>query len=146
MEMLVVMTILGLLAAITAPSIGAGLDSVRLRSATGSVSAFLNAAVNYSERHQQPVEVVISPKESHLAAYSNDGGLARELKLPDTIVLESVLPPAGDDGEPVRRLVLLPGAAVPGVGIQIASRRGARRIVRLDPMTGFPRVESVEAR
>jgi len=37
----------------------------------------------------------------------------------------------------------MPGATVPGIGIQIANRRGTRRIVRLDPMTGFPRVESV---
>jgi hypothetical protein len=37
----------------------------------------------------------------------------------------------------------MPGATVPGIGIQIANTRGARRIVRLDPMTGFPRVESV---
>ena len=143
MEMVVVMAIIGLMAAITAPSVSAGLDSVRLVSATGSISAFLNAAVNYSERHQQPVELVITPRESRLAAYSNDGGLRRELNLPDGILLEGVLPQIPDDQDPVRRLVLLPGASVPGIGIQIASRRGARRIVRLDPMTGFPTVESV---
>jgi hypothetical protein len=38
----------------------------------------------------------------------------------------------------------MPGASVPGIGIQIANQRGTRRIVRLDPMTGFPRVESVD--
>jgi hypothetical protein len=38
----------------------------------------------------------------------------------------------------------MPGASVPGIGIQIANQRGKRRIVRLDPMTGFPRVESVD--
>ena len=32
---------------------------------------------------------------------------------------------------------------LPGMGVQIANRRGLRRIVRIDPMTGFPRVESV---
>jgi hypothetical protein len=37
----------------------------------------------------------------------------------------------------------MPGGAIPGIGVQIANRRGGRRIVRLDPMTGFPRVESV---
>jgi hypothetical protein len=39
--------------------------------------------------------------------------------------------------------MLMPGATVPGIGIQLANGHGARRIVRLDPMTGFPRVESV---
>jgi hypothetical protein len=33
---------------------------------------------------------------------------------------------------------------VPGITIQIANQHGGRRRVRLDPMTGFPRVESVE--
>jgi hypothetical protein len=37
----------------------------------------------------------------------------------------------------------MPGATMPGIGIQLANRRGTRRIVRLDTMTGFPRVESV---
>jgi hypothetical protein len=47
------------------------------------------------------------------------------------------------EGTPARRLILMPGGAVPGIGVQLANRHGARRIIRLDPMTGFPRVESV---
>jgi hypothetical protein len=54
-----------------------------------------------------------------------------------------VLPRNPDDPQGARRLILMPGATVPGIGIQIANQRGVRRIVRLDPMTGFPRVESV---
>jgi type II secretory pathway pseudopilin PulG len=137
MEMLVVMAIIGLLAAVAAPSVGAGIDSVRLSTATGSISAFLNSAVNYTERHQQAVEVIIAAKENRLSAFSNDGGFARELTLPDGILLEAVQPETSE-------LILLPGATVPGIGIQIANRHGGRRRVRLDPMTGFPRVESVQ--
>jgi hypothetical protein len=54
-----------------------------------------------------------------------------------------VLPRNPDDPQGARRLILMPGASVPGIGIQIANQRGTRRIVRLDPMTGFPHVESV---
>jgi prepilin-type N-terminal cleavage/methylation domain-containing protein len=146
MEMLVVMAIIGLIVAVATPSVGAGIDSVRLVSATDSISAFLNSAVNYAERRQQPVELVISPKENRFAAYSNDGGLNRELTLPDGIQLTALQPPIPEDTDPVRRLVLMPGASVPGIGIEIANRRGARRSIRLDPMTGFPRVESVETK
>jgi hypothetical protein len=32
---------------------------------------------------------------------------------------------------------------VPAIAIQLANRRNAHRRIRLDPMTGFPRVESV---
>ncbi len=142
MEMLVVMAVIGLIVAVATPSVTAGIDSVRMASAVDSISAFLNSAVNYSERRQQPVELVISPREARLSAYSNDGGLNRELNLPDGILLEAVLPQIPDEIE--RRLVLMPGASVPGVGIQVGNRRGAHRLVRLDPMTGFPRVESVD--
>ena len=139
MEMLVVMAIIGLIVAVTTPSVSAGIDSVRMASATDSISAFLNAAVNYSERRQQAVLVVISSKESKLSAWSNEPGFERELILPDGIQIEDQDPERAE-----RRLILMPGATVPGIGIQIANRRGARRIVRLDPMTGFPRAESVQ--
>jgi type II secretory pathway pseudopilin PulG len=144
MELLVVMAIVGLIVAVSAPSVGAGLDSVRLATAADSIAGFLNSAVNHAERRQQPVEVVIAPKEGRLSAYSNEPGYKREMTLPDGILIEAVLPRIADE-EPaaVRRLILMPGATVPGIGIQFANRRGGRRIVRLDPMTGFPRTESV---
>jgi prepilin-type N-terminal cleavage/methylation domain-containing protein len=146
LEMVVVVAIIGLIAGISFPAASAGIDSMRLASAADSLASFLNAAVNRAERRQQPLELVISPKDNLLALYSNDPKFTRELKMPDGVTIEAVLPKIPDDFEGVRRLILLPGATVPGIGIQIANRRGARRIVRLDPMTGFPRVESVETK
>ncbi len=77
--------------------------------------------------------------------YSNEAGFERELKMPDGIAIEAVLPRIGDsvDSQEGRRLILLPGATVPGIGIQIANGHGTRRIISLDPMTGFPKVASV---
>jgi hypothetical protein len=63
--------------------------------------------------------------------------------MPDGVAIEAVLPQELEENGP-RRLILMPGGAVPGIGVQVANRHGSRRIVRLDPMTGFPRVESVE--
>lgn len=141
-EMLVVMTIIGLLAGLSYPSVSAGVDSVRLRSATDSVASILNSAVNRSERRQEAVEVVISPKENAISLYSNTPGFERRLKMPEGVTLEAVLPAEPEEEGP-RRLVLMPGGTVPAIGVQIANHHGSRRIVRLDPMTGFPRVESV---
>jgi prepilin-type N-terminal cleavage/methylation domain-containing protein len=142
-EMMVVVAIIGLITAISFPAASAGIDSVRLVSATDSVATFLNSAVNRVERRQQPIELEISSRENRLSLYSNEPGFTRELKMSDGIVIEGVLPEfAEEDGGP-RRFLLMPGATVPGIGIQIGNRRGAHRIVRLDPMTGFPRVESV---
>ena len=144
MEMLVVVGIIGLIAAVSVPSVSAGIDSVRITSSTRSVASFLNAALNQAERRQTAVEVTISPKENRLAAWSAEPGFRRELQLPDGIRIEALLPHLEND-DPVRRLVLLPGDSAPGIGIQLANSHGAHRLVRLDPMTGFPRVESVHS-
>jgi hypothetical protein len=136
MEMMVVVTIIGLMAGIAFPAVSAGLDSVRLRSATDSLAAFLNAAVVRSERRQEAIELTISPKDGRLALYANEPGFTRELTMPDGITIEAA----------PERLILLPGASVPGIGIQVANRHGSRRVVHLDPMTGFPRVEAVESK
>jgi prepilin-type N-terminal cleavage/methylation domain-containing protein len=142
-EMLVVMVIIAVIVSVTTPSITAGIDAVRLATATSTVASFLNSAVNLAERRQRPVELIVSPKTNRLQFLSTDPGSARELTLPDGIVLEAVLP-VSDDPDSDRRLLLMPGGVVPGIGIQLANRHGGRRIVHLDPMTGFPRVESVE--
>ena len=141
MEMVVVLAIIGLIAAITAPSVANGIESVRLVTASDDVSTFLNAAVNRTERRQQPVELVMSAKENSLKLYSTEANFSRELKLPDGISLQ--MP---DDPEGVRRLIIMPGDTVPGIAIHIANRRGSQRIIHLDPMTGFPRVESVDTK
>jgi len=140
--MMVVVTIIAVILAVAAPSFSAGIDTVRMKSATSSVASFLNAAVNRAERRQQPVALIISPKQGTLTIYTNEPGFERQLKLPDGITIEAVLPKTE---EPEYRLMLMPGASVPGIGIQLANSRGGRRIVRLDPMTGFPRVESVHS-
>ena len=134
MEMLVVITIIGLIVAVATPSISAGLDSVRMASATDAISAFLNAAVTHAERRQQPVLLTISTHK--LEAVSTN--FHPEYELPDGIQLE--------DADTERRIVLMPGATVPAIAITIANHRGGRRIIRLDPMTGFPRVEAAEVR
>ncbi len=138
------MCIVGLIIGVTTPSISAGLDSVRLATATSSVAGFLNAAVTRVERRQQPIEVVILPKENRIVIYSNEPGFTRDLKMPDGVMIESVLPDllSGDPGGE-RRILLLPGATAPAMGVQLANRHGTRRIVRLDPMTGFPHVDKV---
>src|SRR6185369_3762293 len=100
-ELMVVMSIVGLIVAVSAPSVGAGLDSVRLRTASSSIASFLNAAVNHAERRQQAVAVTISPKENRLTAFSNQPGFERELILPDGIAIEQP--------DAVLNLILLPG-------------------------------------
>ena len=143
-EMVVVVAIIALIVGLSFPAASAGLDNVRIVSAGDSVAAFLNAAVNRAERRQQPIELVVFPQEARLALYSNEPGFTRELTMPDGVSIEAVLPAEeGVDPTQPRRILFLPGATVPGISIQLKNRRNAHRRVHLDPMTGFPRVESV---
>ena len=77
-----------------------------------------------------------------MVIHSTEAGFERRLELPDGISIEAVLPlePGADPGAP-RQLILLPGGTAPRIGIQLRNRRGSRKIVRLDPMTGIPRIE-----
>jgi type II secretory pathway pseudopilin PulG len=144
MEMVVVTAIIGLMVGISLPSITAGLDSVRISTAADSMVSFLNAAVNRADRHQQPIELVISQKDNLLSLYSNEPGFHRELKMPDGVAIESIEPAAQPEMDGLRRVIFMPGGTVAGIAIGIGNQHGSHRIVRLDPMTGFPRVESVE--
>jgi prepilin-type N-terminal cleavage/methylation domain-containing protein len=139
LELLVVLAIVGLIVGVSAPSVSAGLDSVRLRTATSSVAGFFNAAVTRVDRRQQPVELVIYPGENRIAAYSTEAGFHRELRLPDGVSIEAVLAGSDDEGAGPQHILLLPGATAPGFGVLLANRHGTRRTVKLDPMTGYPR-------
>jgi len=132
--MLIVVAIVGLIAGISFPAVSSGIDSLRLSSASDSLVSFLNGALNRSERRQQVVQISISVEKN--AVYLNSPDLARELDMPTGITIEAV------HGPPL--FLLLPGATVPRVGIQIINRKGARRIVRVNPMTGVPEIERVE--
>src|SRR5450755_1618135 len=60
LELLVVMTIIAVLTAVTYPTASAGLDSLRLRSASDRVMALLNLALDRADRVQQVVEIRVS--------------------------------------------------------------------------------------
>ncbi len=91
-EMMIVVAIVGLLAAISYPSAAAGIDSLRLRSASNEVVTFLNAALEQASRHQQVVELRISPKENAMAARSADSTFVRSAAIAEPVRILSVQP------------------------------------------------------
>jgi type II secretory pathway pseudopilin PulG len=137
--MMVVAVIIAVIVSISTPSITAGIDAVRLSTATSSVSAFLNSASNLAERREQPVELIISAKS--LIFVSTDPSTKREFAVPDGIAMEPVSALPSEDAEGISRWLFMPGGAVPSVAIRLTNQHGGRRTVLLDPMTGFPRVE-----
>jgi prepilin-type N-terminal cleavage/methylation domain-containing protein len=143
-EMLIVVTIIGLIAGISFPAVSSGLDSLRLRSASDSLVSFLNAALNRADRRQEVAEIAISTHDNVL--HMTTPTLSRELSMPPGVTIKAVWPklPDEDTNEP-RRFLLLPGGTVPRIGIEIANRKGARRLVRVNPMTGVPEIMPLEA-
>ena len=70
-EMLVVVTLIALVAGLSFPSVSAGVDSLRLRSASDAIVGFLNTALARADRHQQVVEITVLPAENALVARSH---------------------------------------------------------------------------
>ena len=141
---MVVVMIIAVIAAVSTPSVGAGIDAVRLHTAASSVAAFLNSASTHAERRERPVELVITAKT--LVFLSTDIGSKHEFDVPEGIAMEPVASVQSEDAEGASRWLFMPGGAVPAVAIKLSNRHGGQRIVKLDPMTGFPRVESVPAK
>jgi hypothetical protein len=141
--MMVVLALVGLIAAIAFPAVSSGLDSVRLTSASDSIVSFLNTALNRAERRQTPVEIVVSIPENKLKFFGVD--TTRELEMPESIRIVRIHPvlPSGEEDQE-RSIVLYPGGAIPRFGIEVVSGKGYRRIVRVDPITGIPQVEQPE--
>src|SRR3954452_2350116 len=144
-EMIAVVAIIGLIAAISFPAISAGLESIRLASATDAVAAFLNAALVRAERRQQTIEVTVSITANNLALHSTEPGFVRSLPMPQGVTLVRVHPQLPESAEETeRRFYIQPYGAIPGVGIELANARGVHRIVRVDPTTGVAQVEQVQ--
>ena len=147
--MLIAVSLLALLAGLTYPSVNAGLDTLRLRSASDQVMEFFSTAVDRADRRQQVVEVQILLAENALLARTADLGFVRRLEVPDPARLVSVVPPlAGSMASSLapngaRRFLLYPGGAIPAIGVQIATPQGRRRVIRLDPITGMARAEAL---
>ncbi len=117
LELLIVMVLIAVIAAVSFPTASAGLDSLRLRSAADRVMSLLNLALDRAERVQEVVEIRISPQENAISARSVDLSLNRTLELEMPVRIASVgssraVPvPQGDAGPPgqQRRFLLYPG-------------------------------------
>ncbi len=140
-EMMVVVFIVSLVAAISFPSISSSLDGLRLRGATDSIVSFLNAGMNRAERRQEIVEVTISKTENAILLRSADPGFQRRLAMPEGVTISKIHPEILTHDEVARSYVFYPGGTIPRFGIEIANRKGTHRTVRVDPITGVPEVE-----
>jgi prepilin-type N-terminal cleavage/methylation domain-containing protein len=143
-EMMVVVTIIALMVGISFPAITSGIDSLRLNAATNGVVSFFNAGLNRAERRQQVVAITISKVENEITMRSAEPGFVRKLEIPQGVTITRIFPDLPDTLDGPRSFLLYPGGTVPRFGVQLMNRRNVERIVRVDPITGVPRVERVD--
>ena len=141
-EMLVVVALISLMVGISYPAITSGIDSLRLRAASNSVVSFINAGLSRAARRQQVVEITIYKQENSLEMQSAEPGFVRKMQLPEGITITHLLPELPDDVSTSRTYLLYPGGTAPPLGVQMMNRRNVERVVRVDPITGVPRVEA----
>ena len=137
------MTIIAIMAGAVYPSVASSLDGIRLTSSADDVVAFLNGAVERANRRQVAVEVSIDAAAGSIVLHSTEAAFERHYELPANITIQSILPElvgGSGDGKP-RRFYIYPGGTAPRIGILIASRNGAQRLIRIDPITGAPKIE-----
>ena len=144
-EMLLVVTIIGLLTAVSFPTAAAGLESLRLATACDAVAGFMNAGLIHADQRRVPVELSVSTAEHVLTLRSTEPGWVKHLELPGGIRVASVFPPLPMESEGARRFLFYPGGTPARVGIELVNGKGTRRIVRVNPMTGVPDIERPEA-
>lgn len=147
-ELLLVVTIMALLAAVTYPTAASGLDSLRLRTASERVMSLLNLALDRADQLQQVIEIRISPADNAISARSVDLSLNRTLEVPAPIRIVSSGPPLPNESpSPAeqRRYLLYPGGSPPRIGIELESPEGQRRRISADPITGSLHSEVVTA-
>jgi type II secretory pathway pseudopilin PulG len=142
--MLIAVALLAVIAGLAYPSVTAGLDSLRMRSAANEVVGVLASALDFADRRQQVVEIQILPSDNALQARTSDAAFYRRVSLAEPLRIGAVTPavPGAPVGEP-RRFLVYPGGAVPAIGIEIVNPKGARRLVSLDPLTASARADVI---
>ena len=142
-EMLVVLLLIALIVGLTFPAMTAGIETLRLNGAASSIVAFINRGLNRSERRQQVVQVTVSKAENAMWLRSSQAGFEDRLEMPEGIRIDSVEPGLANEDPESRSFLFYPGGTAPAFGIVLAGKRGAERVVRVDPITGVPKIASV---
>jgi hypothetical protein len=142
MEMLIVAAIIALIAGLSYSPVSAGLETLRLRSASDQVVSLLAMAADRADRKQMLVEIQVLPVANAVLARSGDHSFLKRFDLPEGLKIAKILPEIPyADPRVVRRFLIYPGGSVPQVAIDIVNPMGRVRRVSLDPLTGSARAE-----
>jgi general secretion pathway protein H len=132
MELMVVLAILAITAAVVAPGVARTVDGVRARAEVGAVAAFLRSAREQAVRRQQAVEVRVDD-ESHTLVMRR-AGQAGEAAAQAARAFSPLLRIAADP--PPARVIFLPHGVSTGARFAIATPGPRAYVITVDALTG----------
>ena len=132
MELVVVLAILAVAAAVVAPAVGRTADDVRVRAELAGLAAFLRTAREQAATRQQTLEVTLDPETRVLLLRRScrEG----EAGVQASRVVSSVLRVASDPAMP--RLTFLPHGMSSGARFTIEAPGPRVYVITVDPLTG----------
>lgn len=145
LEMMFVVGVISLMVGLVVPSFSAGLDGLRLRSASNTVASALNMAITTAERRQLPVQLTLQPTQNRIVLRSAASTRDQIFDIPPGIRISRILPSLFTSEEQADRYLLVyPNGAPPQLIVELENPRGTRRLIQLDPITGVARVADVK--
>jgi len=137
MEMLVVMTIIGLLASVATPAVTAGMETVKLRTSAERLAATLRLARVSAVRTRHYFQVTVDPQARRVELRDLESDFVRDWQLPETVSMK------------LQRSLLLqfaPDGSVPSLHMELENSRRRIVAVDLDAFTALPSVRTADER
>lgn len=132
MEMLMVMTLIGLLASVATPAVTAGMETVKLRNSAERLAATLRMARERAVRTRHYFQVTVDPQTRRVELRDLEGDFAREWEMPETISMN------------VDRPLLFqfaPDGSVPSLHVELENSRKRTANIDMDAFTALPTVK-----
>jgi general secretion pathway protein H len=132
MELVVVLAILAIGAAVVAPGIGRAADGIRARSEIGAVAAFLRAARERAVTRGQAMEVRVDDETQTLVM--RQAGRAGDSAVQATRAVSSLVRIAA--GSPAPSVMFLPHGMSTGARFALATPGARAYVITVDALTG----------
>jgi general secretion pathway protein H len=130
-ELVVVLAILAIAAAVVAPGVGRNADGVRARAEVGGVAAFLRSARAYAATRRQAMEVRLDDETHTLVmrqAKSAGEGAVQATRAVSSLLRITVDPPPS--------VIFLPHGMSTGARFAVATPGAHAHVITVDALTG----------
>jgi len=141
LELLIVMTLIGLITAVAAPNFGHSLSPLQARSSTNKIASILRYARSQAVTRQQVCRVMFDIPERRvtLLAKSATGATNETYRLPEGISMQPVGPGVAPEAESFS-IDFYPGGNSSGGQLTLTGKSGREYRVTVDFITGITEV------